>query len=284
MTNTILLNVQAGLGNQMFQYAAALNLARKNKSKLMLETSWYNQPYASQANRLYKLPFFDLYEDELRLDEFRSNSYFIVQEASMGFNPKLQDIEGNIALRGYFQNFNYFREIQREIREKFSAPSFIKGKPDLIEKHKKPNNSCALHVRLGDFEVMPKFRTLTGERGLNYYQTAIDLVKKEVKDPIFYVYSDSIDGAKKFLEPLVKGNEFIFSQNGYNDNVEEIYDMAQCYHTICANSTFSWWAGFLNPNMYKVVTFPKNVFDAKYQSIEESSLDLSAPHITLIEN
>lgn len=69
----------------------------------------------------------------------------------------------------------------------------------------------------------------------------------------FMVFSDDIEWCKQ--QEIFKDCEF---KSG--TEIEDMNDMASCEHNIIANSSFSWWAAWLNPNPNKIVIAPKQWF------------------------
>lgn len=108
-------------------------------------------------------------------------------------------------------------------------------------------NSFCVHVRRGDFHDSLLLYSI------DYQKKAIDLAKGILPDPHFYVFSDSIDLVKKELEGL-NNIEFISSPDLLP--LDDFVLMTSCSNNITANSTFSWWAAYLNPNPNKVIIAP----------------------------
>jgi len=113
--------------------------------------------------------------------------------------------------------------------------------------------SVSLHVRRGDY-------TLAAEGNialpLDYYHRAIDLIRQRFDDPVFFIFSDDIEFARKNLpagmrQVFVEGNDDLSSH-------EDLRLMAACQHHIIANSSFSWWGAWLNPSSEKVVVAPRH--------------------------
>lgn len=84
----------------------------------------------------------------------------------------------------------------------------------------------------------------------NYYVRAM----KMFPDDKFVVFSDDIEWCKQ--QEMFKDCEF---SEGW-DEISDLNAMASCKHNIIANSSFSWWAAWLNPNPNKIVIAPKQWF------------------------
>lgn len=82
----------------------------------------------------------------------------------------------------------------------------------------------------------------------DYYERAMEMFNDD-----FLVFSDDPEWCKeKFKDnPRVQVMD-------KGDEIEDFNLLASCKHQIIANSSFSWWAAFLNPNESKIVVAPKN--------------------------
>ena len=91
-----------------------------------------------------------------------------------------------------------------------------------------------------------------GVVSLEYYARCIDILKSQFERITLFVFSDDLEWAKcnlYFGTPI----EFV---EGCERDVDELFLMSQCRHNIIANSTFSWWGAWLNPNSDKQVFAP----------------------------
>lgn len=123
----------------------------------------------------------------------------------------------------YMQDYRYWEKHKDAIKLYFG------GNIGTIDK-------VAVHVRRGDY-VGSDFHADLFKT--NYYQRAMQLFPNSN----FLVFSDDIEWCKK--QKIFKGCEF--SQNTFE--IDDLNDMASCKSIIMANSTFSWWAAFLNPHI-----------------------------------
>lgn len=135
----------------------------------------------------------------------------------------------------FFQNELYFKKYEREIRSLFGQDI-----PPMT-------NKVSIHIRRGDYVTPPQNAYFINLCKTDYYERAMALFPGEE----FLVFSDDIPFAKTFLI----GSQFSFSEG--RSEVEDLNLMASCKHNIGANSTFSWWASWLNPNKDKKVVSPK---------------------------
>ena len=109
----------------------------------------------------------------------------------------------------------------------------------------------SLHIRRGD-----SARIHGGKDALplTYQRNAIEAVRQRVANPTFFVFSDDLPYCRKHLPGHVKA-VFVDHNDALNSH-EDLRLMAACRHNIIANSSFSWWGAWLNPNPAKIVCAP----------------------------
>lgn len=160
----------------------------------------------------------------------------------------------NCVFVGYWQTEKYFKGIRNELLTDFS---FKLG--DLkLEKMKKELSSnkkyVSVHIRRGDYlKNLDRYGDLSET---NYYTKAKEYLSRRVDNPIYVYFSDDIQWVK---EKFYDKNGIFIEKIMFEDyqNWYDMYLMSQCKHNIIANSTFSWWGAWLNPNKDKIVIAPK---------------------------
>jgi len=130
----------------------------------------------------------------------------------------------------YFQDPGYFEMFEEDIRQ-------------LYKQEGEPLDYVAIHIRRGDYVDNPFYVDLTKT---DYYKDAI----KQFPDHKFLVFSDDINWCKGYL-----CNDRVDYSEGKSE-YEDFNLMTRCKHQIIANSSFSWWAAYLNPNPNKKVIAP----------------------------
>jgi hypothetical protein len=271
----IITRLIGGLGNQMFQYAAARRFAHHHNTDLFLDVTGF----ASYALRKYELDIFRIHakiaspdllkhvpfsrKDVIRLRIWKlfSSEPIIqyVKEKSFDFYEEKLTLPDNVYLDGYWQSEKYFTEIADILRKEFSfvtPPSAINQ--DLLEEMGRCN-SVSMHVRRGDYVSNSVAKEILGVLGIDYYIGALNLLEEKVKDPKIFVFSDDIPWAKANLKtnlPL----HFI-DYNSVEKDYEDLRLMSNCQHHIIANSSFSWWGAWLGSNSEKIIIAPKKWFN-----------------------
>jgi len=85
-----------------------------------------------------------------------------------------------------------------------------------------------------------------------YYKKAMEIITEKYTDAVFCVFSDDIEWVKE----NIKAPNMIYVSGENTKYYEEIILMSLCKHHIIANSSFSWWGAWLNPNNDKIVISP----------------------------
>jgi hypothetical protein len=259
--------LKGGLGNILFQYAVGRHLAIKTNTTLRLNVIHYMKkldPFAIKIIRplqdfgfteiLYRPPIYKkiLCRYGLYLPAADKKFY---HEKGWGFDPKVLEINDGVYLDGFFQSEKYFKDIEPTIRKDLllKEPSF--SQEALIYKEKIVNsNSVGIHIRRGDY----LHSQLHNICDLNYYAKAIEYIKERLTDPSFFVFSDDIAWCLKNIK--LDNNYFIRLPDSKRHFISDFWLLSLCKHTIIPNSTFSWWAAWLNANPDKIVVVPHRWF------------------------
>ena len=109
-------------------------------------------------------------------------------------------------------------------------------------------NSISLHLRRTDYLTSNGYHPV---QDISYFSDGIDIIGDYNK---IYVFSDEIEWCKTNLN----FQRMVFME-GYS-NIEDLRLMSLCKYNIIANSSFSWWAAWLNENKDKKVIAPKQWF------------------------
>lgn len=227
--------LMGGLGNQLFIMAACYGYSKKHNLKCVI-----HKPSIS-----YRTPNTEHYENTIfrnfdKVDDKITNIFNEPDKYALLYLNIPKMLGSLNMIYGYFQNEKYFDFCKDEFIGKLS----LSFKPLL-------KNTCFIHVRRGDYLKVPLHCIDLSK----YYVNAINYVQLMYKDVKFLVFSDDISWCK---------SQYIFKNCMFyeNDNeVESLMMMASCeIGGICANSSFSWWGSYLNPNKNKTVIFPNRWF------------------------
>jgi Glycosyl transferase family 11 len=266
----IITRLQGGLGNQLFQYAAARALATRLDKPFKLEIITTLQKDKKRDIALYDLQAnFELAEKK-ELKEFiffpslyrHKPAFFsrfgknVYREQHFHFDKKIFQLTDPVYLDGFWQSPLYFRGIESILKQDFTVKDELVKNVTARGKELAGKDSIAIHIRRGDL-LNPKAMAYHGVLDKTYYEKAIRLLAQKVSSASFHVFSDDIGWAKQNLV-LPAGTEFVSSIT--KSAIEDFYLMTKCRHNIIANSSFSWWPAWLNDNPRKIIVAPKNWF------------------------
>ncbi|WP_207536415.1 alpha-1,2-fucosyltransferase [Desertivirga arenae] len=149
----------------------------------------------------------------------------------------------------------YFSFSERLIRETFKFRELRAN--DLINighvNEIRGSNSVSIHVRRGDYLNNENASLFGGVCTLEYFMRAIQLIKSEIDRPHFFVFSNDMKWVK---ENLLLDKVTYVTNNKDDNSWKDMYLMSICKHNIISNSTFSWWAAWLNNYDAKIVISP----------------------------
>lgn len=260
--NMHIIELQGGIGNQLFQLSHGLFVA-PNPSQILLNSAYQafipNRSFALEGLgfRLPRISWFNHpLEYLLGVPKLGQNitplyqkvgAYTIYEEKTpFEFTANLPT-QTNLYVRGFWQNYRYVTKILpffRKIVSSFGFSAPAKQMLDKISKHQ----SVAIHVRRGDYLKLGGFEVLDE----SYYQTAISLIKNQIPNPHFYIFTEDQAWANKHL--AIKQATYVTSSQS---DLEDLLIMAQCQHHIIANSTYSWWGSQLSASK-GITVAPKN--------------------------
>lgn len=262
----ITIKLMGGLGNQMFQYAAARGLADINNTDVLLDLSWFNQEFdVNTTAREYELNCFKL--DNISSKFTGSFSQRVAhkfakkyREPHYHYDSSVRHLPKNTELFGYFQSEKYFLHSRDRLLTDFTWAKPAMGKnTKLLNKISADVSSVSIHVRRGDYITNDAAAKFHGTANVKYYLAAVSKLATQVKAPHLYIFSDEPDWCSRHLK-FSYPTEYI-SHNTVGS--EDMRLMVHCRHNIIANSSFSWWGAWLNQNPKKVVIAPKVWFAHK---------------------
>ena len=277
----MIIRITGGIGNQMFQYALKLKLDKISKQNNEIDTRFYqnsNVHNGYELNKVFGIEALEyngpaqaladrrplLYKVCFRIGVRNLRTSHGVTEIRTCFIPEIFEAkEKKCYIDGYWQSEEYFQDIEEEIRAVFQFPLFKEKENCELEQTINSSQSVSIHVRRGDYLGVSRFVSL-GKT--NYYQKAIEYIKKKVDNPLFIVLSDDILWCREMLE--LPSNTIFVSWNQGNMSYRDMQIMSLCKHNIIANSSFSWWGAWLNNNPNKMAVAPSRFFNG---NIEDDS-------------
>lgn len=272
----IITRLNGGLGNQMFQYAIGRKLSLLNKTVLKLDIS----DFKKQNLRNYGLKHFNIIENIATPKEISKTktpygfisktisalNKKILRKFNIGFDPRVLNKKDNTYLDGFWQSEKYFEDISDIIRQDFRLSRKMSHSAEIAyEKIKKTEISVSVHIRRGDYVHNKKTGNYHGTCSLEYYKMATEKLSKKLGKNVtgkihLFIFSDDIYWVRKNLSFPYRTT---FVSNPSIPDYEELILMSKCKHHIIANSSFSWWGAWLNPDPQKIVIAPAKWFNTK---------------------
>jgi len=268
----VILKLNGGLGNQMFQWALARMIEETTDMEVYLDMSYFQKRYA----RPFELGIFrlepKLIEDKLtklkleiiwrlrallKWEEFLGITLY--SEAKFNFDPSITRIKPNTFIEGFFQSELYFKCIEKKLREDFVFAKFPDGVNSRLRNEITSENSVSLHIRRGDYVQKKRYQDVYATCSLDYYKRGVELIAQKHPNPIVFIFSDDIPWVKKNLK-LPYECVYVSHNTGEN-SYEDMRLMSLCKHNVIANSSFSWWGAWLNTNPEKIVVAPQKWFN-----------------------
>ena len=209
------------LGNSLFQASCTIALAKRNNTSYFFPSTW-------KYKNSFNIP------SECFINTIRPLSTY----SEPNFHYDTIPYRNNMNISGYFQSEKYFKDYEADIRNLLTTKNNFAMRPGLV----------SIHVRRGDYLLYPRHHPTVE---MSYYEKAMELSGTDK----FLVFSDDIYWCKKHFI----GNMFEFSE-GNSALLDLDLQSKLCEHNIIGNSSFSWWAAWLNKNPNKKIFAPKKWF------------------------
>lgn len=232
-----------GTGNVLFQIASIYGLA-----KTLGRTAEFSSvlEYCDHIRRLYGYTHRDtIYRSLPVVPVLYAKCMYELRSKTVdtALVNALQTSSESLQVHGYLESPLYFHAYRNEIIDLFSpddaSASHIRTHYPELE-----TETCvALHIRAG-----PDANTRCS---LDYYKLAIAYIESQVANPLYIICSDGD------VDPHDIGVTRYRKIRGEPDYMD-LWIMSKCSHAITSYSTFSWWAGYLNRNPNKIVTYPRS--------------------------
>lgn len=242
------------IGNQMFQYAALVGIAKNNgydfripdhrKNKYLVQDLFPGKIVYTyhELNKLFEM-------NHLTEHRFGYGDVIgLVLDESVGFDEKFfNSCPDEVTLEGYFESYKYFENVETELRKDFVIKeNILKAARNF---HSNTWYPVCISVRRGDFL---KYADRHMPCEIEYYNECIDILGR---DRQYVVTSDDIEWCKQnFI-----GDNFIFQDTTIEGMQKSHLDFAiasLCEDFIIANSTFSWWIAWMGTKKGKRILAP----------------------------
>lgn len=232
---TVLLS--GGLGNRLFQLASAYGFARRADLDLRLfRSTILPNKHTADPGRYQRF-----YREWLAPGAPADCTRLYARNPYASLRGVAAPAHGNVLLEGYFQNADNFALHREELVTRLGPSEDEISR--LRVRYRDLDRAWFLHVRLGDARTHPTVRVDLRP----YYQVCLERLSGE---PV-YLFCDRPDQLAR-IHPELTGFPLVEA-----DEILSLYAMSLCRRGgICANSTYSWWGAYLNPNPERVVFMP----------------------------
>lgn len=257
-SNDLKVRLFGGLGNQLFQYFAGLDLSLKNSSQLKVDARWIEAAYSQDESDIRDFRFLkdtpmitkaESGKIHFGLERVKTKIAGKSQVASkfFGLNVpiypgfiEIVDLKPGVELRGYFQSYKYFENVKKNTEIHNWS---LNNESQLFLETKRQLDSTpfiAIHVRGGDYLDKDN---IYHKLDSTYYSESLRDFREKCSDNKVLVFSDDAEYAQSIFSSEV-GFEFL-NQNGLRAS-EAMILMSLAKGIITANSTFSYWAAMIN--------------------------------------
>ena len=281
----ITVQINGGLGNQLFQVFATLAAALRNDDTcyfLHLPRDATGKRATYWKSLLYNLIPMTVIPTPANVQRFMQLP--VHQELGFKYNKLPSQTAMNstpVKLMGYFQSDKYFTDVRDQIYAKIQLKEQQQGVKTMFAESSWFSSGAitiALHFRIGDYAYIQDKHPILP---LEYYRRALQHIMSNVPSSDLYKPND--------VTTSFKFNVLIFNQNCDNavvlehmhtlkadpafakrcrfHKVPDMFEdwkqmllMSVCDHSIIANSTFSWWGAYFNQNPGKIVCYPTTWF------------------------
>lgn len=282
----VIIQLAGGLGNQMFQYALYLQFKNLNKDVRIDDVAGFvedekRDPALAAFGITYEKA--DPKEIEQMLDASllfwhrvrrklfgrKRKSYF---EEDKRFKPEIFTWD-DIYLEGYWQTEKYFAAVSDQVRVAFDVDRLLvspvgdepaaesstlqasREKVLTYLRRIEDTQSVSLHIRRGDY-LTPENQALFGGICTEaYYKEAMRRMREQYTGCRFFLFTnDKVWAKEQFADGRAEDVTVVDLPEGSDH--EEFALMSKCKHHILANSSFSWWASYLNKNPGKTILAP----------------------------
>jgi len=234
-------NLKGGVGNQLFQIAAAYALSRELSVDLKFQRGQFagcrqgTHPIKYYSNLFQKLKFVESLPVQSTVNEIQWTYSPLDQEANRRFAQN-----SIVGLDGYFQSDRYFKKYSSEIKALFTPNggilSYLEQHTDILERFpelKGDHNYAFMGIRRGDYITYSEFHNPCG---LTFYRAAMAAMPAER----YYILTDDFEWAKKnFI-----GEQFRFLE--IKEDLHQLLASTLFKNYIISNSSFYWWGSFLS--------------------------------------
>ena len=280
----IVLRLEGGLGNQLFQYAFARVIQEKYGGQIVFDLHTYNK----DNQRKLSLDNFYL-NNQVRIKNESSLNIFLYlllkihskifslilkksishkknrvkilaffgifkQEDAVYFNYLYPSLFPVKYISGNWMSEKFFFHIRSILKEELKIKTESSEYSKKIILQLRNENSVCVHIRRGDYTNSTWSSKLL-VCDFNYYEKSLNFLNISLETPVFYIFSNNSEDIQ-WIKENYKFSLPVSYIDLKNQDFEELRLMMNCKHFILSNSSFSWWASYLSENKNKQIVAP----------------------------
>lgn len=277
----IVTRLMGGLGNQMFQWAAARALALRHGVEAKVDLSYLEHLHPTTTPRPYELTCFAVEPpiatpDDLRWARsgephglparardavktlLRPQRLRLLQQEGLGFDDRVLHAGPNVLLVGYWPSERYFGDAEGTIRADFRFTRPLVGADAEFAAEIAACDAVSVHVRRGDYVADARTNAFHGSLEPEWYVKAVDEIKRRVPGAVAFVFSDEPDWCRDHMRLPVPTR--VVDHDSPRRAADDLRLMTLCRHHVVANSSFSWWGAWLAGSGEGMVVAPRRWF------------------------
>lgn len=265
----VIVHMSGGFGNQLYSYAFGYSLAKLRGDKLAIDISVLNESWYFRKPLILNM---DIHVDKIITYKHsrakllkplnRLRYYFniglttkiVCQEdgnsKDLNYYHEKYKKHKNLYIKGYWGSVNYFKPYIHDIHSLYKFKCPLSESAVQIADEMASCNSVAIHYRTGDYIGLGS--VLSPE----CYKEAMQYIATTVEKPVFYVFTEDISWVKRQFKDLPHDIKYP-SFTSPNKDIEDFQLISLANHQIISNSSYSWWAAYLNTKSNHLVVSPK---------------------------
>lgn len=241
--DAVVVRLEGGLGNQMFQYAAGWAVAARLGCRLVLDTSGLHAK-GLRTVRPFGLDSYCIEAEVDTLGRTALRACTVVLQPAFTYAPGLlESVIVGSQLQGYWQSERFFASHRPALLQHFR----LRQQPDpaaqaVARRIVAAPDAASVHIRRGDYVNDPETARFHGSCSLDYYRDCLQALRSRHPGLQVFVFSDDPQWVRKHF-PAHPSVEFVQPQMA--SPAVDLWLMSLCRHHVLANSSFSWWGAWL---------------------------------------
>jgi hypothetical protein len=273
----ITMSLMGGLGNQLFQLAAGLEVALRRTAPLRLDLSWFDQSLRRAPGGLVLRPYEleGIADDIPKVKAPRGRAHEVIRhgrdvvvrrssrlvnrvpgpffvESSVDFDPRALDVGPGTHMWGYFASWRYFPTVADSVRARALDAPGISSWAHGMSAEATSKQAIALHVRRGDYLTLA---STYGHVSPDFYRRSLSLLRQMGQEGPVWLFSDDPPGARTFLSGIPI--DHVVEPPRDTTSLDSMVAMSGARALVIANSTYSWWAAFLRDAPGRPIVAPR---------------------------